>query len=129
MILPRCAAIAVALLVVAGALCSCDIDIFGTDTKLIAADYRLKRTENPHDYALFSPEDRFGRLVSEIGWRAPLIIARPWGGKEWDVIDTKAKLRSSITEMERTSDPQYRDIKINDAMDAWELLQRDTGVW
>ncbi len=119
----------VGALAAASILSSCDVDLFGTDAKMLAAGYRLLRTENPHDCALSSPGESGGTVVGEIGLRQPFIIARGWHAKQWLVFDTTTNQRSIITEEERAGDPRFRDIQTHDAMDAWQKLERDRGVW
>ncbi len=110
-------------------LCSCDIDLFGNDSKRLAAGYRLVRTENPHDYALFPPDEASGSVIGEIGWRQPFIIARGWRAKQWQIFDTTTKQRFIIADTERANDPRFSDIQTYDAMDAWQMLKRDQSVW
>ena len=60
-------------------LWSCDGDPFGSDSREIAHDYRLKRIGNSSQFALLAPYDTGGIIIDEIGWGKPFIIARAVG--------------------------------------------------
>ena len=69
----------IAYLAVVVWLCSCDANLFGPESREIAGGYRLKRANNPNEFALAIPNERGGLIIDEIGWREPLIIARAFG--------------------------------------------------
>lgn len=111
------------------ALSSCDVGRFGFGTKQIAAGYRLMQHEGPNPYALMRPQQGHASVVSEIGWRQPLILARYDAFRPWDVIDTSTKRQISITDRQRRSDPNYRDIPVYAAAEAWQKLSRIRDQW
>jgi hypothetical protein len=106
------------------ALGSCDVDVFGITWKQIGAGYQLVESEIPHACGVIAPGGKFGPLAGEIGWRKPFIIFRESGSKPWTVIDTRTRHETSIFEAQRASDPNYSNIPIYRADDAWHRLSR-----
>ena len=47
-------------------LCSCDSNLFGPESREIAAGYRLKRVNNPNQFALTIPHEEGGLIIDEI---------------------------------------------------------------
>ena len=105
--LVRCMSTArsVLLFVATLVLSSCDVDLFGLDTKQIAAGYRLTQAEGGH--ALMAPHENSGPVVIDVGWRNPFIIARSDERKPWKVIDTSTNQKLSISEEQRRTDPRF----------------------
>jgi hypothetical protein len=110
-------------------LCSCEGDPFDRDSKQIAHGYRLKRTGNPSRFALVAPYDTGGLIIDEIGWHKPFILFRASGSQYWDRIDTDHAEHIRISEVQRTSDPNYRSIPIENASTAWNHLERHKRIW
>jgi hypothetical protein len=116
------------LLACAAVLCSCDVNLFAW--KAVAGGYYLDDwREGEPAYILFppdggsveSPEIR----VDQLGWKKPFIVVRPEGSAdEWIVIDTRTKQRVTISDAQRKDDPNYRDITVYTAPDAWSRLRR-----
>src|SRR5215831_7519657 len=119
----------VAFLALFVSLCSCDADLFGSDAKQIAHGYRLKRIGVPGPYALLAPYDTGGLIIDEIGWRKPFILARAAGSEYWDRVDTDHASHVRISEAQRTSNPDYRSIRIESAEIAWDNLKRNKRMW
>lgn len=59
----------IAFLTVVVWLCSCDANLFGPESRAIAGGYRLKRANNPNEFALIIPNEDGGLIIDEIGWR------------------------------------------------------------
>jgi len=95
-------------------LCSCEANLFGPESREIAGGYRLKRADNPHEFALTIPNEDGGLIIDEIGWREPLIFARALGSQYWDVINTARAqhIRVSELDFEGTSFQRFYRIKI-----------------
>src|SRR3954451_17478248 len=62
-------------------LSSCDVDVFGFDSKRVAGDWRLLRTES--GFALMPPHKNVGGYVARIGWQKPFIISRTESSLAW----------------------------------------------
>ena len=71
-----------AFLAVLVCLCSCEANLFGPDSREIGGGYRLKRAGSPAQFALITPHESGGLIIDEIGWREPIIVARPQPGCE-----------------------------------------------
>lgn len=110
-------------------LSSCDVDVFGLTWKQLAGGYRLVQSEVPNECGLVGPGESGGTLVSEIGWRKPLIIYKTRNADHWDVIDTATHSQIRISLSERTSNLTYRDIPTHQAEDAWRQLSRYRQQW
>ncbi len=110
-------------------LCSCDANLFGPESRELAGGYRLKRTDDPNQFALTIPYQSGGLIIDEIGWREPLIIARGSGSKYWDVINTARAERVRVNDVQRNSDPAYQSIPIRAAEIAWKDLNRHRRLW
>ena len=110
-------------------LCSCDANLFGPESRELAGGYRLKRTDDPNQFALAIPYQSGGLIIDEIGWREPLIIARGSGSKYWDVINTARAERVRVNDVQRKSDPAYQSIPIRAAEIAWKDLNRSRRLW
>src|SRR5215471_19043150 len=109
-------------------LCSC-ADPFDSDSKEIAHGYRLKRIGNSSQFALLAPYDTGGIIIDEIGWCKPFIIARAAGSQYWDRIDTDRAEHIRISDSQRTSNPKYRTIPIENAEMAWDHLKPRKRMW
>ncbi|MFN2624443.1 MAG: hypothetical protein ABR611_16605 [Chthoniobacterales bacterium] len=107
---------------------SCDVDLFGLDTKQIAAGYRLTQAEGGQ-IALLAPHENGGPVVIDVGWRNPFIISRSDERKPWEAIDTSTKQKLSISEEQRRTDPRFRDIPVDRADVAWDQLKRSKSQW
>ena len=109
-------------------LCSCDVNVFGW--KAIAGGYYLDDwREGEPAYILFPPDGGSVQSpqirVDQLGWKKPFIVVRPEGSTDdWIVIDTQTKKRTTISDAQRKTDPNYRDITVYAAADAWSRLQR-----
>lgn len=110
-------------------LSSCDVDLFGFDTKRIAAGYRLIQTEAINECILMPPHGDVGSSVVELGWRKPFILSRVDEQDHWQVIDTSTKQTLSISEEQRHADPRYRDIPVYTAPAAWDRLKHWRRQW
>ena len=108
---------------------SCEGHLFDSGSKEIAHGYRLKRIGDPTQFALLAPYDTGGILIDEIGWRKPFIIARAGGSQYWDRIDTDHAEHIRISDTQRTSDPKYRTIPIENAEIAWNHLKPHKRIW
>jgi len=102
------------------------------DHKQIAKGYRLYRGEGMPDgggeiYSLELPREQGGRVIDEIAWRKPLIIVRY--GDKWEVFDTRTRKQVSISDSDRKTDPQFRDIPSFAPKKAWEHLWRYHHQW
>lgn len=106
---------------------SCDVDLFGLDTKQIAAGYRLTQAEG--QIALMAPHENGGPIVIDVGWRNPFIISRSDERKPWEVIDTSTNQKLSISEEQRRADPRFQDIPVDRADVAWDQLKRSKRQW
>jgi hypothetical protein len=109
-------------------LSSCDIDLFGLDTKKLAAGYRLTVWEGGL-YALLRPQEDSGSTVIDIGWKKPFIVSRSDEGEPWQVIDTSTNQTLSLSEEQRRTDPKYRDVPIYRADVAWDRLRYGRRQW
>ena len=109
--------------------CSCEGDLFDSNSKQIAHGYRLKRIGNPSQFAFLAPYDTGGLIVDEIGWRKPFILARASGSEYWDRIDTNRAEHIRISDAERRSDPRYRSIPVESAAIAWSHLEQHKRMW
>ena len=110
-------------------LCSCEGNLFGSNSKEIGHGYRLKRIGNPSQFALLAPYDTGGIIVDEIGWRKPFIIARAAGSQYWERIDTDRAEHIRISDSQRMSDPDYRTIPVQHAYVAWKHLDPEKRMW
>jgi hypothetical protein len=110
-------------------LLSCEWDPFEADSREIAYGYRLKRIGNPGQFALLAPYDTGGMIIDEIGWRKPFIIARASGSEYWDRIDTDHAEHTRISDSQRTSNPDYRKIPVENADMAWNHLKPHKRIW
>jgi len=110
-------------------LWSCEWDPFGSDSREIAHGYRLKRIGNPGQFALLAPYDTGGIIVDEIGWGKPFIIARAAGSQYWDRIDTDHAEHIRISDSQRSSNPKYRTIPVENADNAWNHLKPHKRIW
>ncbi len=117
------------LLVCAVFLCSCDVNLFGW--KNVADGYYLDDwREGDRGYILFPPNNGPGQIrVQQLGWKKPFIIVRPVDtSDQWTVIDTRTNQRTTISDAQRNTDQNYRDITVYAAADAWNRLRR-TKQW
>ena len=119
----------VAFLMVLVCLCSCEANLFGPESREIAGGYRLKRADNPHEFALTIPNEDGGLIIDEIGWREPLIFARALGSQYWDVINTARAQHIRVSELQRKSDPISQSIQIKSAEIAWKELNGRKRLW
>lgn len=119
----------VAFLTVLVCLCSCEANLFGPESREIAGGYRLKRADNPHEFALTIPNEDGGLIIDEIGWREPLIFARALGSQYWDVINTARAQHIRVSELQRKSDPISQTIQIKSAEIAWKELNGRKRLW
>jgi hypothetical protein len=119
----------IAYLTVAVWLCSCDANLFGPESREIAGGYRLKRAGNPNEFALTIPNEDGGLIIDEIGWREPLIFARAFGSRYWDVINTAHAQHIRVSELQRKSDPISQSIQIKSAEIAWKELRGHKRLW
>lgn len=110
-------------------LCSCEANLFGPESREIAGGYRLKRAENPNQFALTIPNESGGLIIDEIGWHEPLIVARASGSEYWDVINTAHAQHVRVSDLQRKSDPIYQSIQIKSAEIAWKDLNRHKRLW
>ena len=110
-------------------LCSCDANLFGPESREIAGGYRLKRANNPNEFALTIPNEDGGLIVDEIGWREPLILARAYPSQYWDVINTAHAQHIRVSDLQRKSDPISQSIQISSAEIAWKELNRHRRLW
>jgi hypothetical protein len=119
----------IALLAAAIVLCSCDSGLFGIDSRDIGGGYRLKRSGSPNQFALITPHENGGLIVDEIGWQAPVIVARGTGSEYWEAIDTAHAQHVRISDDTRKSEPRYQSIEIKAADKAWESLNGQKRLW
>jgi hypothetical protein len=119
----------IAFLTVILSLCSCDANLFGPDSREIAAGYRLKRVHKSNQFALTIPYEDGGLIIDEIGWHEPLIFARAFGSHYWDVINTARAQHIRISDLQRKSDPISQSIQMKPAEIAWEELNRHKRLW
>ncbi len=110
-------------------LCSCHADLFSSSAREIAGGYRLKRAGDSGQFSLLIPYQTGGLIVDEIGWRKPIIVARGAGSKYWDVINTARAERTTISDLERKSDPVYQSIEIKPVEMAWRELHANKRLW
>ena len=118
-----------ALLAVLLSLGSCDSPLFGFDIRDIGAGYRLKRSGDPQQFALITPHENGGLIIDEIGWNAPVILARGSGSKYWDAIDTAHAQHIRISDATRKSKSLYQSIRVQAAEQAWEGLKERKRLW
>ena len=119
----------IAYLTVVVWLSSCDANLFGPESREIAGGYRLKRANNPNEFALTIPNEDGGLIIDEIGWREPLIFARAFGSQYWDVINTARAQHIRVSDLRRKSDPISQSIQIKSAEIAWKELNRHKRLW
>ena len=119
----------ITFLAVVVCLCSCDANLFGPESREIAAGYRLRRADNPNEFALTIPNEDGGLIIDEIGWRKPLIFARAFGSQYWDVINTARAQHIRVSDLQRKSDPISQSIQIRSAEIAWKELNRHKRLW
>ena len=119
----------IAFLAVVVWLCSCDANLFGPESREIAGGYRLKRANNPNEFALTIPNEDGGLIIDEIGWREPLIFARAFGSQYWDVINTARAQHIRVSDLQRKSDAISQSIQIRSAEIAWKELNRHKRLW
>jgi hypothetical protein len=119
----------IAFLTVVIWLCSCDANLFGPNSREIAAGYRLKRVHNTNQFALTIPYEDGGLIIDEIGWREPLIFARAFGSQYWDVINTARAQHIRVSDLQRKSDPISQSVQIKSAETAWKELNRHKRLW
>lgn len=119
----------IAFLTIIISLCSCDANLFGPESREIAAGYRLKRADNLNEFALTIPNEDGGLIIDEIGWREPLIFARAFGSQYWDLINTAHAQHLRISDLQRKSDPISQSIQIKSAEIAWKELNRHKRLW
>ena len=119
----------IAFLTVVIWLCSCDANLFGPESREIAGGYRLKRVDNPNQFALTIPYEDGGLIIDEIGWHEPLIVARAFGSQYWDVIDTAHAQHIRVSDMQRQSDPISQSIQIKSVEIAWKELNGHKRLW
>jgi len=108
-------------------LVGCDVDLFGLDWKRLAGGYSLVLAEQDDACAIIAPREKGGPIVTEIGWRQPLILSH--SKDSWDVLDTATGKHAKISEEQRQSDLAYRDIPIYPARTAWARLKRYKSLW
>jgi len=119
----------IALLTAVVWLCSCDANLFGPELREIAGGYRLKRVNNPNQFALTIPYEDGGLIIDEIGWREPLILARAFGSQYWDVINTAHAQHIRVSDVQRKSDPISQSIQIKSTEIAWKELNPHKRLW
>jgi hypothetical protein len=112
-----------------GLFCSCDVDLFGLDSKQVAGGYRLtKWGEGGPGFVLFFPNDKGSEDATDIGWRKPFILVRDSTAEKqpdmWTVIDTTSGEKFSLSDEQRKGDARYRDIRIYSATEGWKLLKK-----
>jgi hypothetical protein len=110
-------------------LCACDLDLVGVDLKEIASGYRLKRADDPSQFALLTPREKGGAIINEIGWQQPIILFRASGSEYWDAVNTARAEHIRISDAQRKSDPLYQSIQIEPAATAWNRLDSRRRLW
>ena len=110
-------------------ICSCDSPLFGVDSRDIGGGYRLKRSGSPVQFALITPHENGGLIIDEIGWNAPVIVARGAGSEYWEAIDTAHAQHTRISDTARKSDLLYQTIHVQSAEQAWESLKDRKRLW
>ena len=115
------------LLMALVSLCSCDL--LSSDAREIGGGYRLKRDRKTNQFALLTPHESGGLIIDEIGWHAPIIMARATGSQYWDAINTAHAEHTRIRDAARTADPLYQDIPIEEAEKAWNGLNKRGRLW
>src|SRR5437762_7295060 len=100
----RCVRLTVCALLMLS-LTSCDVDLFGLDSKRIAGGWGLLQTES--GFVLMPPHKSTGGYVERIGWQKPLIISRNESSSSWDVMDTSTGKQLSVTDEQRRTDRLY----------------------
>ena len=120
---------ALSVLTVLILLCSCNSNLFGRESKEIAGGYCLKPAGNSKQFVLTMPNESGGRIIHEIGWRKPLIVARASGSQFWDVIDTAHAQHIRLSDRQLKTDPVYQSIQIKPAETAWKDLNRHKRLW
>jgi hypothetical protein len=118
------------LVLVLLALClgSCDVDLFGTDSRRITRDYSLSLTDGPDHYALQHDRAFITPQLELIGWRKPLILCKT-EEKQWLVVATDTGRQTTISDAERQNNPLYSSIDVRPAPEAWHTLSRHKSVW
>jgi hypothetical protein len=116
-------------LALTASFCSCDVNLFGPETRELAGGYGLKRVDDSKEIALTIPNRRGGIVIDEIGWREPLIIVRGSGSDYWEAMNTARAERISVSDRERKSDPAYQSIQTESAERAWAKLSRRKRLW
>ena len=114
-----------ALVAALAGLCSCD----SSSTREIGGGYRLKRTGDPAHFSLMTPHENGGLIIDEIGWGAPIILARASGSSYWDAIDTAHAQHIRISDEERHKDSPYRALSIEKVDAAWARLPGHGRLW
>lgn len=119
------------LLTVAGVIgfSSCNSQLFGGDSREIGGGYRLKRSGDDNQFVLIIPHQSGGLIIDEIGWHAPVIVARSSGSQYWEAIDTVHAQRNRISEAQRKSDPVLQSIPTENAEAAWNDLKDNKRLW
>ena len=110
-------------------VCLCSCHLFSSDTREIGGGYRLKRDRKTNQFALLTPHESGGLIIDEIGWHAPVIMARATGSQYWDAINTAHAQHTRIRDAARTADPLYQDIPIEGAEKAWTGLNQRGRLW
>ena len=108
-------------------LVGCDVDLFGLDWKRLGGGYFLVLAEQDDACALIAPHESGGSLVTQIGWRRPIILSR--SNDSWDVLDTTTGKHAKISEEQRQNDLAYRNIPVYPARTAWARLKRYESLW
>ncbi|HST31843.1 MAG TPA: hypothetical protein VLK27_13505 [Chthoniobacterales bacterium] len=109
-------------------LVGCDVDLFGLDWKRLGGGYSLVLDGETNDAcAIVAHHQNGGLIVTQIGWRQPLILSRY--ESDWDVLDTSTGKHTKVSEEQRSSDPAYRDIAVYAARIAWDRLKRHKSLW
>ena len=116
-------------ILLAFALASCDVDLFGTDPKHLAGPYWLSLTDGPDHCAVKLKHDFITPNLESIGWRKPIILCQAYDSRTWDIIETDSSRQFKITDEERRSDTRYSSIEIRPAIDAWKSLSYHKRLW
>lgn len=113
------------VLIALTAVSACD----KSSTREIGGGYRLKRTGDPVQFALMTPHENGGLIIDEIGWGAPVILARGSGSSYWDAIDTAHAEHIRISDERRRSQPPYQAITIKKVDAAFAALEGQGRLW
>ncbi len=119
----------IAFLAIFVCLCSCDANLFGPESRVIAGGYALRRTGDPNQFAFTIPNQTGGLIIDEIGWREPYIIVRASGSDNWEAINTARAQRIAISDLQRKSDELYHSIPIESTQTAWTKLHQRKRLW